>query len=184
MIVPGPDRQTGGCCSDGCQESINRDRACVLRPAHGAARILHEMIRAGDSVSIDERELWFTYARSSGPGGQHVNKVATKVTLHFDVANSPSLSDRQRARLRESLATRITGEGVLRVVRGRHRTQVANRRDAIEAFALLLGSALRPRRVRKKTKPSRASVQRRLEQKTQRGRRKRERGFRYGGEDI
>src|SRR5664280_3566590 len=79
---------------------------------------------------------------SGGPGGQNVNKVATKVTLTFDVAASPSLTDAQRDRIRARLATRISKDGVLQVVSQRHRTQGANRAAALERFVELLRDAL------------------------------------------
>ena len=137
------------------------------------------MIRINNNLSIDENEIWFTYARSPGPGGQNVNKVATKTTLHFDVENSPSLSDMQRARLCKMLTTRINQSGVLLIVRSRHRTQPANRRDAMDSFVELLADALRPRKPRKKTKPSRASIKRRLDEKNRHSRLKRQRQQRF-----
>jgi len=141
------------------------------------------MIRINNNLSIDEREVWFTFTRSPGPGGQNVNKVATKVTLHFDVADSSALSEQHRGRLRETLATRISKEGVLRIVRARHRTQTANRRDAVETFVCLLADALRPRTSRKKTQPTKASKERRLTEKARRSRQKRQRRVRYADED-
>ncbi len=141
------------------------------------------MIRINDSLLIDEDEVRFTYSCSPGPGGQNVNKVATKATLLFDVAGSPSLSEEQRLRISRALATRITKTGVLRIVRTRHRTQTANRRDAIEEFVALLEEALRPRVSRKKTRPSRAAIKRRLEQKAKRSRLKQQRRQRFGGKD-
>jgi ribosome-associated protein len=120
-------------------------------------------------VEIDENELSFSYTRSSGPGGQHVNRVETRVTLRFDVAGSPSLTEEQRERVLRRLATRINKDGVLRVVSQRHRTQEANRRAAVERFHELLAEALRPRRVRRKTRVPRAARRRRLESKRRRG---------------
>jgi ribosome-associated protein len=142
---------------------------------------LIDMIRINDRLSIDEKEIHFSYARSPGPGGQRVNKVATKVTLHFDVPSCPALSDAQKERLRAALAGRTNKEGVLRITRSRHRTQPANRRDALEAFASLIAKSLRPQRPRKKTQPGRAARERRLAEKARRSRQKQERAFRYGG---
>lgn len=142
------------------------------------------MIEINQNLSIDAAEIGFSYARSPGPGGQNVNKVATKATLRFDVANSPALSERQRTMIREHLASRLTRDGVLQITRSRHRTQSANRRAAIEQLVELLAEALRPKIPRKKTRPSRASNERRLQEKTQRSRIKTERRRRYrGGED-
>jgi ribosome-associated protein len=120
-------------------------------------------------LEIDQNELSFSYARSSGPGGQHVNRVETRVTLRFDVAGSPSLTEEQRERVLRRLATRINKDGVLRVVSQRHRTREANRRAAVERFHELLAEALRPRRVRRKTRVPRAARRRRLESKRRRG---------------
>jgi ribosome-associated protein len=121
-------------------------------------------------------ELRFTYSRSSGPGGQYVNRVETRVTLLFDVDGSPSLTDEQKRRIRRRLATRINKEGVLRVVSQRHRTREANRRAAIERFEELLAEALRSRRPRRKTRVPERAKRRRVETKRRRGEVKRSRG--------
>jgi len=131
-------------------------------------------------VFIDQRELAFTFSASPGPGGQNVNKLATKATLTFDVANSPSLTPDQRATLLHRLANRINAEGVLRVVAHTHRTQSANRAAAVARFVELLADALRPRKTRRPTRPTRASAQRRLEHKSRRGQVKRQRRYRAG----
>jgi len=131
------------------------------------------MVRITNTLAILEDELAFSASRSSGPGGQNVNKVSTRVTLRFDVARSPSLSDEQRRRIRSRLRTRITKDGVLRVASQRHRTQAANRAAATERLAELLREALRRRPVRRKTRAPRAVNERRLESKKRRGRMKR-----------
>ncbi len=141
------------------------------------------MIRINDKLRIGDGEISFTYSRSPGPGGQNVNKTASKATLWFDVANSPSLSADQRRRLRSELATRIGRDGMLRVVSWRHRTQLANRRDALARFTGLLAEALRPRLRRKPTRPSRASRERRLSDKQHRSRLKQTRRGRLGSGD-
>src|SRR5438477_11093300 len=97
------------------------------------------MIQIRPDVAIDESELSFTFTTGAGPGGQNVNKVATRATLHFNVAASPSLTDAQRERLFSRLANRIGANGVLRVVAGQHRTQSANRRAAMDRFVELVG---------------------------------------------
>jgi ribosome-associated protein len=130
------------------------------------------MIRIHRGLSIPEDELEFSASRSGGPGGQNVNKVSTQVQLRFDVAGSPSLSDRQRRRILSRLKTRITKDGELLVRSRRHRTQSANRKAATEKFADLLRGALRRQKKRKKTRPTRASKERRLKTKKRRGRRK------------
>ena len=131
---------------------------------------------------IAEDELRFTYSRSSGPGGQNVNRVETRVTLLFDVFGSPSLSEGQKRRIASRLATRINKEGILRVVSQRHRTREANRRAARERFEELLTEALRRKPPRRKSRVPRAARRRRLEGKRRRGEVKRLRG-RSGSRD-
>ena len=132
-------------------------------------------VYVNDALTIPESELRFTWARSSGPGGQHVNRVETRVTLWFDVAGSPSLSETQRRRIATRLATRINKDGVLRVVSQQYRTRDANRRAAVERFAALLAEALRRRRTRVPTRVPNAAKRRRLEAKRRRGELKRAR---------
>jgi len=127
-------------------------------------------IRIPGGPTIPLAEISFIFSRSGGPGGQNVNKVSTKATLHFDVARSPSLGEGQRAALMRNLATRITKDGILRVTSQKHRTQKANREAAIERFTLLLRQALEVRRKRRPTGPTAASRQRRLERKRLHGR--------------
>jgi len=141
------------------------------------------MIYINGRVSIPEDELVFTASRSGGPGGQHVNKVSSRVTLRFDLDASPSLTDGQKHRVRHRLATRVSRDGVLRVVCRSHRSQLANRREAIERFSELLRSALqRPRRRRKTGVPA-AAKRRRLEDKKHRGELKRRRSGPGAAED-
>ena len=120
-------------------------------------------------VVIDPAELQFSYSRSSGPGGQHVNRVETRVTLRFDVAASTGLTDSEKHRIFTRLAGRINKEGVLRVVSQRFRTREGNRRAAIERFRELIAEALKVRRRRKKTRVPRAAKRRRLDSKRRRG---------------
>lgn len=127
------------------------------------------MIEIHPLLAIPEHELTFTASRSSGPGGQHVNKVSSRVTLSFDVANSPSLSEAQRRRLLARLATRITKDGVLKLHCQQHRSQAANRAELVTRFVAVLRQALRTRRRRKPTAPTRAARERRLTEKRQRG---------------
>jgi ribosome-associated protein len=127
------------------------------------------MLRINDRLSIDEGELDYEFARSSGPGGQNVNKVETKVTLKFVIEESTALSDDEKRRVSDALASRITKGGVLRVTSQRHRTREANRHAAIGRFIELLDDALVVRAPRKKTKVSRAAKRRRIEGKKRRG---------------
>ena len=133
-------------------------------------------MRIADGLEIPDDELSFVTSRSGGPGGLNVNKLETRVTVRFDLAHSPSLSEEQRARIAERLATRVTRGGFLQVTSQRHRTQAANREAALERFAELLAGALREETPRKPTRATRASRQRRLDAKKRRGQKKRERG--------
>ena len=126
-------------------------------------------------MRIPVDDLRFTYSRSGGPGGQHVNRVETRVTLLFDVDASERLSDEQKRVVRRRLATRINKEGAMRVISQRHRSREANRRAAIERFDELLEEALRPRTPRRKTRVPAATRRRRLEDKRRRGELKRRR---------
>ncbi len=133
------------------------------------------MIRVTRSISIDEDEIQEAFVRSSGPGGQNVNKVATAVQLRFDVANSPSLPDDVRARLTKLAGSRMTENGVLVLDARRFRTQLRNREDAVERLVeLIRKAAVRPK-PRRKTKPTRASKQKRLDGKRHRGQTKKRR---------
>jgi len=133
------------------------------------------MILIAADLSIPDDEVAFVTSRSGGPGGQNVNKLETRVALRFDLAGSAALSEEQKARLRERIATRITKDGVLQVTSQRHRTQAANREAAVERFAELLRENLREEPPRKQTRPSRAAKARRLEAKRRQSNRKRER---------
>lgn len=134
------------------------------------------MIRINERLSIPMQELRFTASRSSGPGGQNVNKVNSRVTLHFDVGESPSIEPSDRRRILQALATRINRDGVLKLHTGIHRSQAANREALIRRFAELLELALRRRRVRRPTRPGARAKARRLTQKKQRGQLKKTRG--------
>ncbi|UCD29932.1 MAG: aminoacyl-tRNA hydrolase, partial [Planctomycetota bacterium] len=127
------------------------------------------MIEITPGVSISEHELTFTYDRSPGPGGQNANKVNTRVTLIFDVKKSMSLSNQQKNHLRNNLTTRINQDGILRISSSKERTQLANRRAAINRFVDLLSKAFRKQKLRKKTHVPAAAKQKRLDQKKQRG---------------
>jgi ribosome-associated protein len=124
---------------------------------------------------IPDEELSFATSRSGGPGGQNVNKLETRVTVRFDVAGSPSLTEEQRQRIFERLATRITREGVLHVTSQKHRTQGENREAAAVRLRELVAEALREETPRKATRVSKAAKRRRVEAKKRRGQRKRER---------
>jgi ribosome-associated protein len=133
------------------------------------------MIKIRDEILIGKDELSFTFSRSSKPGGQNVNKISSRVTLLFDVSNSPSLSAEQKNQIMTHLRTRINKDGVLRVVAQLHRSQAANREAAVERFVELLQETLKPVKARKKTRTSLAVKKRRLNGKKRRSRLKQER---------
>ena len=130
------------------------------------------MLRINDDLWIDEDDLRFEFARSSGPGGQNVNKVETKVRLLFDLQGSRSLSSKQRMRIEERLATRITKAGVLHVSSQRHRSREANRRATIERFVELLADALEEQEPRLPTRVPKTQRRRRLDSKRRRSQKK------------
>ncbi len=128
------------------------------------------MIAVTSRLSIPDQEIRFRTSRSSGPGGQNVNKVNTRVMLHFDVLGSPSLTDEQKSLISKTLRTRINKEGTLYLYAQRSSSQAMNRADLLDKFCRLLQEALAPRKIRRKTQASRNSIEKRLEQKKQRGR--------------
>lgn len=133
------------------------------------------MIEITHEVFIDEDELVFKVSRSSGPGGQNVNKLNTRVTLLFDVKNCGGLSDLQKQRILTRLASRTDKNGVLRIVSQKFRTQKANRGAAVERLQQLLIDTLKLRPVRKKSEVPYMANLRRLEEKRHRSQLKRQR---------
>ena len=123
------------------------------------------MIRISDTLAIDAREIEESFVRSSGPGGQNVNKLSTAVQLRFDVRRSPSLPNDVAIRLMRLAGKRLTKDGVLVIVAQNHRTQERNRAEALERLvALLREAAVRPL-ARRPTKPTKASKEERLKGK-------------------
>jgi ribosome-associated protein len=133
------------------------------------------MIRVTRRIAIDEEELHEDFVRASGPGGQHVNRVATAVKLRFDVGRSPSLPEDVRRRLMRLAGKRVTEEGELVIDARRFRSQERNRRDARERLVALIRKAAEKPKPRLKTKPTAASKRRRLEEKRRRSAIKRSR---------
>jgi ribosome-associated protein len=128
------------------------------------------MIQITKDIDLDEDELQFDFVRAAGPGGQNVNRVATAVQLRFDVRRSPSLTESVRARLMRLAGNRINKDGVLIINARRFRTQTRNRKDAIDRLSDLVRRAAQREKPRKKTRPSNAARERRLQEKRRRSR--------------
>lgn len=140
------------------------------------ARYPSKMIPVTENITIAESELMFHYIRSTGPGGQNVNKVATAAQLRFDALASPSLPEEVRRRLRSIAGKRMTIVGEIVITAQRFRSQERNREDAIDRLVRMLRRAAEPPRPRTATRPTRAMVERRLDNKARRSATKRSRG--------
>jgi ribosome-associated protein len=130
------------------------------------------------AVSIPDEEFEWKFIRSSGPGGQNVNKVASAVQLRFLLPRNTSLPVAARNRLRRMAGQRLLDDGTILISARSERSQEQNRRDALERLAELLRAALIEPKIRKKTRPTRASKERRIEAKKRRGTTKQGRGTR------
>lgn len=127
------------------------------------------MLRITSRIQLDEREIEERFVRASGPGGQNVNKTSTAVQLRFDAAGSPSLPEAVRQRLLRLGGARMDKRGVLTIEARRYRDQSRNRDDALERLVKLVRKAAEPPAPRRRTAPSPASRQRRLDDKRRRG---------------
>ena len=152
-------------------------------PVGGRNGYAGAMIKIKDRIFIREDSLVFKFSRSSGPGGQNVNKVNTRVTVFFDVVGSESFLQEQKKQILERLATRADKDGVIRVVSQKHRTQKANRTAAVERFVELLRGALEKKAVRKKTIVPEKARRKRLEEKKRRSMLKQQRAKKDFTED-
>jgi ribosome-associated protein len=123
-------------------------------------------------VTIPDSDLSMAFVRASGPGGQNVNKVASAVQLRFDLAGSGALNERVKARLRRLAGHRLTDDDAVLIIARNHRTQERNRQEALDRLAELIRAALVEPKIRKPTRPTKASKVRRLEGKVQKGRNK------------
>lgn len=130
------------------------------------------MLTVNSQIQIPDSEFEWTYARSSGPGGQNVNKVSSKAVLRWNVLSSPSLPPEVRARFLSRFASRLTTEGDLLITSQRYRDQGRNVADALEKLTAMLTEIARPPKRRRPTKPTKGSVTRRLESKQARSRTK------------
>lgn len=133
------------------------------------------ILRISPLLGIPRAELSFRATRAGGPGGQHVNRAATRIELLWDVRRSPSLTEDQRGLLLERLTRRLDSRGRLRVVAASRRSQTQNREDATERLVRIVATALKVAPKRRATRPTAASVERRLTAKKRRGAAKRER---------
>ena len=127
------------------------------------------MIRVTAHIALDDSEIEERFIRSSGPGGQNVNKLSTAVQLRFDVRHSPSLPERVRAKLEQLAGSRLTREGVIVITAQRHRTQERNREDALDRLIELIREAAAPVVPRRPTRPTKGSKERRIGSKLRRG---------------
>ena len=127
------------------------------------------MLRISEKIAIPDDELKEEFFQSSGPGGQNVNKVATAVRLRFNVWQTRSLPEGVRLRLLSKVGPRLTNEGELNIEAQRYRTQQQNREDAAERLANLIKGVLTPPKTRRPTRPTKASVKRRIDSKKKHG---------------
>lgn len=123
-----------------------------------------------------ESEFVFQTSRSSGPGGQNVNKVNSRVELRFDIPNSVLLADMQKEVLQKKLASKLTSEGILIVVSQESRSQLENKELSVQKFYHLISVALKPEKKRKPTRPTKSSEEKRLQKKKLQGEKKAQRG--------
>src|SRR5579859_4588000 len=133
-------------------------------------------LEVSPEVVIPDSELSFAFVRASGPGGQNVNKVSSAVQLRFDLDGSGALSEPAKNRLRALAGRRLTDDGAILIIARNQRTQEHNRREALERLADLVRRALIVPKIRKATKPSRASKERRLDTKSRKQQTKKARG--------
>ena len=153
------------------------DRDCLLAADH---RPLTTMF-VPPNIRLTDDELKFTFVRSSGPGGQNVNKVNSKAVLRWNVLASPGLPDAARARFLSRFGARLTEAGDLLVTSQRFRDQKRNEEDCLEKLRAMLAAVAHPPKRRRKTKPTRASIERRKEQKRETSHKKQ--GRRWQGDE-
>ncbi|UJQ93109.1 alternative ribosome rescue aminoacyl-tRNA hydrolase ArfB [Mariluticola halotolerans] len=128
-----------------------------------------EPIEITGTITLDPAEIDFSFVRSSGPGGQNVNKVSTAVQIRFDLKHSPSLPTGLKTRAAALAGTRLTNEGVIVLTASSFRSQLQNRQDAVARLVALLQQAAIPPKHRRKTRPSLSAKRKRVDAKTRRG---------------
>jgi len=126
------------------------------------------MIKINDTITIEDWEITESFMRSSGPGGQHVNKVSSAVELRFEAERSPNLSSFVKTRLRKIAGRKWTKDGALIITAEKHRLQPLNRALAVEKLIALITEATKRPKYRIKTRPTKASQRRRIDSKTKR----------------
>lgn len=142
------------------------------------------MLKINDTISIPDSEISIEFVLSGGPGGQKVNKSATAVVLKFDAMGSPSLPRELKDRLGEAAGSSLSSRGILVIHSRRFRSQERNRRSALKKLVRILRKAAREPGSRRSTRPTAASVRKRLEEKSKRGRLKKERSYRPSRDDM
>ena len=127
------------------------------------------LINIDEKVFIPSSELAFSVSRSSGPGGQHINKVSTKVTLLFDLAGSPSLTEEEKQKICKCLGNRINKKGIVNISSQKHRSQSMNRDSVIALFKVLIQQAILKKKTRQETKKPFRAKEKRLALKKKQG---------------
>jgi len=130
---------------------------------------MNEEVRINKKIVIPAHEIHYRFSRSSGPGGQNVNKLSTKVSLIFDLEHSSAMDETVKSRLRQKLATYFDSAGKITITSQESRSQYENRLIALEKFVELLGKALTIPKIRKETRPTKSSATKRLDGKNKRG---------------